>query len=358
MESSESDSLCGTTKGEKENSSYDIFKGILAAFAWVPLLVTSAASVQLLERRIPDFELNALRFGTAGILFTSGLIFFTDRRPVIPTSEITSVMGFVTFTFCSTVSIYAAVPFISLSSFQSIYLSTGIVSGVILFAIFLKEKITFKMMSASVMCCFGVLLVIQPQFIFHNSKIFTKLENGSENLLIVNGTNGTVYGETTHSWDPQDLLEFVGFGISVLAGLCTSANIMLVKKCSFLHEHMLETLFWSYGICTVLSTIVMSIFENPTLPEFGINYLYVTLHCTTYVLHWPLYIYAARYISGTAINIVVSTSVVFMLIPQYTVLSTIFPGNRNWIEAFGACLVLVGCSLGSATEIGKKSTYE
>ena len=358
MDSSESDSLCGTTREEKERNSYETFKGILAAFAWVPLLVTSAASVQLLQRQVPDFELNALRFGTAGILFAIGVIFFTRQCPVIPILEITSVMGFVTFTFCSTVSNYTAVTFISLSSFQSIYLTTCIVSGVILYAIFLKEQMTLKMMSAAILCCIGVLLVIQPQFIFHNSKTFERMENGSENLLTVNGTNGTICVDTTRSQEPHHLSELVGFGISVLAGLCTSANIMLVKKCSFLHQHMLETLFWSYGICTVLSTIGMAIFEKPTLPEFGINYLYVTLHCTTYVLQWPLFMYASRYISGTTINIVVSSSVVFMLIPQYTVLSTIFPGNRNWIEAFGACLVLGGCSLGSATEIRKKFAYE
>ena len=35
--------------------------GVLVAFLWVVLMVVSTGSVQLLERRIPDFELNAAR---------------------------------------------------------------------------------------------------------------------------------------------------------------------------------------------------------------------------------------------------------------------------------------------------------
>ena len=356
---SELDSLFKTTSDHKEENKLDMCKGILAAFAWVPLLVTSAASVQLLERRIPDFELNALRFGTAGVIFAI-VIFFNKICPIVPKFEIPSVLGFVTFTFCATVSTYTAVTFISLSSFQSIYLSSCIVSGIILFAIFLKEQITLKMVFAAILCCIGVLLVIQPQFIFHDNsgKITEKIGNISEEIFTKNETNATNSEEVTQIKDSNGLLDIFGMGISLLSGLCTSLNILLVKKRSFLHEHMLETLFWSYGICTVLSTIGMAIFEKPTLPEFGINDLYVTLHCTTYVLQWPLYMYAARYISGTTINMIVTTSVVFMLIPQYTVLSTIFPGNRNWIEAVGVFLVLLGCSLRSVAEIGNKSSHE
>ena len=74
----------------------------------------------------------------------------------------------------------------------------------------------------------------------------------------------------------------------------------------------------------------MVIFEKLVLPSSWLQFLYICLHSVTYVMNWPLYMLAARYISGNTINIVVSTSVVFMLIPQYTILSSILPGNRNW----------------------------
>ena len=40
-----------------------------------------------------------------------------------------------------------------------------------------------------------------------------------------------------------------------------------------------------------------------------------------------------------------------MLIAQYTVLSPILPGHRNWMEVVGVVLVLIGCSMSSILEI-------
>ena len=358
----EVDSLFRASSDQKEESKINKCKGILVSFAWVPLTVVSTTSVQLLERQIPDFELNALRFGTAGLLFAIGLIFVKRQFPFIPKIEISSVSGFGALTFCSVVSLYTAVTFISLTSVQSVCLSTFIITGIILYATFLNEQITLKMVFAAVLCCSGVLLVIQPQFVFQNSRRKTVEEMGniSEEILTSNGTNTseTDMEELMHAVDPNGILGILGFGLSSVSGLCTSLNILLIKKRSFLNEHMLETLFWSYGICTVLSLITMAIFEKPTFPEFGINYLYVGLHCGTYVLHWPTYMYAARYISGTTISMIVTSAVVFMLIPQYTVLSTIFPGNRNWIEVVGVIFVLLGCSLKSLSELRKEEVKE
>ena len=353
MENSEMDSLFGTSKDEKERNSYETFKGILAAFAWVPLLVTSAASVQLLERQIPDFELNALRFGTAGILFAIGVIVLTRQCPVIPISEITSVMGFVTFTMGSTVSIYSAVNYIPVASVHSIYLTSSIVSGVILYAVFLKEKVTLKIVLFATLCCFGVVLVIQPGFIFSmitnksRENISESVANSEDDCKSANYCVEVISFE--RKWN--DRWGLLGIGISTLAGLCTSLNVLLIKKLTFLQEHVVETLLWTYSICAVLSSIVMAIFEKPALPETGLQYLYVTLHCVTYVFGWPLYMYAARFISGSTIHMIVSTSVVFMLVPQYTILPTIFSGNKNWIEVVGVFLVLLGSISKSLAEV-------
>ena len=42
-----------------------------------------------------------------------------------------------------------------------------------------------------------------------------------------------------------------------------------------------------------------------------------------------------------------------MLIPQYTVLSSILPGHRNWMEVVGVILVMLGCSMSSLVEMFK-----
>ena len=62
--------------------------------------------------------------------------------------------------------------------------------------------------------------------------------------------------------------------------------------------------------------------------------------------------YAAKYISGNTINIIFSLTVVIFLISQYTVLSSILPGHKNWIEVTGVIiLVLLGSTMESILEV-------
>ena len=56
-------------------------------------------------------------------------------------------------------------------------------------------------------------------------------------------------------------------------------------------------------------------------------------------------------ISGSTINIILSLTVVTFLISQYTVLSSILPGHKNWIEVTGVILVLLGSTMESILEV-------
>ena len=47
-------------------------KGVIATFAQVLLFTASATSVQLLERRIPDLELNTFRNAVPAVLYALG----------------------------------------------------------------------------------------------------------------------------------------------------------------------------------------------------------------------------------------------------------------------------------------------
>ena len=51
-----------------------------------------------------------------------------------------------------------------------------------------------------------------------------------------------------------------------------------------------------------------------------------------------------------------STQVAFMLIAQYTVLSSVLPGHRNWMEVVGVILVLMGSGASSVFEMFKNRT--
>ena len=143
----------------------------------------------------------------------------------------------------------------------------------------------------------------------------------------------------------------LGYGLPVVSGIGVSSCVATVKNFPFLTQDVFVAGFWSIGIGSLISAVFMAIFENPTLPANWIDWLILQTHCWSYVITWLATVYAPKYISGNTINIIFSTSAILMLIPQYTVLSSIHPGHRNWMEVVGVLLVLLGSSLGSIFEI-------
>ena len=90
--------------------------------------------------------------------------------------------------------------------------------------------------------------------------------------------------------------------------------------------------------------------EKPVLPTTWQDVLFTAGHSLSYAIMWPAYMYAIPYISCNTMTV---TSTVFMLVAQYTFLSPIHPGNRNWMEIVGVTLVILGSILISLMEIIK-----
>ncbi len=99
----------------------------------------------------------------------------------------------------------------------------------------------------------------------------------------------------------------------------------------------------------------MLVFEHPVAPRNLKDALLVSFHCLTFVFAWPLHMYATANLSGNAFTIAFSSLALLMLVAQYTVLSNVYPGHRNWMEIVGAVLVFLGSSLSSFLEVmGRK----
>ena len=128
-------------------------------------------------------------------------------------------------------------------------------------------------------------------------------------------------------------------------------EVLIVKRNPYITEHPLEILFCGWTLGTIVSSILMFIIETPVLPSNWFDLSMVIIHSVTCAVIWPLIMYGSLTITGNTVTIIVSTQVVFMLIFQYTVLSSILPGHRNWMEVAGVTLVLLGSSLSSILEI-------
>ena len=334
--------LATKDKDKKKTRSFyiDKGKGILSSFVTVFTSIISAVCVQLLERTIPDLELNTLRCSTAAIFCTLKLL-YSKELPVIPKENIISTMRFILTSFVLAICLYTSVTFVSLSMAQSLNTTFNLVSGMVLFAIFCKERVTMARILFAFTCRIGVILVLQPRIIF---KQYHASVNNNETMETLTS------GSSTPTSNQNQLLVALGITLASATGIAVSLNTLVLKTNNFVRDKITNVLFWDFILSSVAS-VVMAIFENPVLPENWFEVTMVAGHCLAYVFLWPSCMYSSRFISANTMTIIYSTTVVFMLLPQYTVLSSILPGNKNWIEVVGVVLVLTGSGMGSVLEI-------
>ena len=207
----------------------------------------------------------------------------------------------------------------------------------------LSEKISIKDIVFALLCISGVVLVVQPSFLFHSLP-----ENQNESA----GNISTKYSDNNTSYK-NIILVTIGYLLPVITGMMVTGEALLIKKYSYIKDNITVVVFWSIVPSFTASAIAMAVLETPTLPSTWMDVLYVLGQNIGYTLLWVTIYFAAKYISGNTINMILCTSVVFMLLAQYTVLSSIHPGHRNWMEVLGAVLVFVGSSLKSVFEFFK-----
>ena len=383
MEESEEDKDL-LDKEEDRPTRFQSFKGIVATFVGEFLFILSGACVQLLERRIQDFELNTFRNGIPLIVHT--IVVMTTRKwPAIKRDKIGVTFLYTVVTFTNGFLFFVSITFLPASTVSSVVITSVITFGLIIFSLFADNRVTVKTVLFAALCVGGVILVIQPwsgyseqltdaktkpQFksIQANATVnFTKtsryLDLSNENIKLV--ANGILNMTTTTSiksssgapspsrgfFQTRIWSQMIGHGSAVLCGLTFDLDVLMVKRNPYFNEDKLEVIFWIYFTNTIYSSIFIFILETPVLPSNWFDSVLVIVHGLTYAAIWPLYIYGPKYISGHTVSAIISTQVVMMLIFQYTVLSSIHPGHRNWMEVVGVILVLIGSTASSVFEM-------
>ena len=96
-----------STKG-RQIKYRETIKGLVAAFLYIFCVVISATSVQLLESRIPNFELNMFRYIAPLAVFSLGFI-ATRKLPAIPKAEICGAYLYTINNLIYSITLYIAV---------------------------------------------------------------------------------------------------------------------------------------------------------------------------------------------------------------------------------------------------------
>ena len=329
---------------KKDMNFFQTFKGIMTALTFVLLLATSGASVQLLERRIPDLELNGIRSFTPLVLSAIWMI-FKRKFPVVPRKDLCSVIVYGCFVCGNTICSYTAMALLPITSVECIIITGKVLLGMVLFAVCNMEHVSISTAMVCILTVTGVFLVVQPEVTF-KQKLFVPDATDNHSIYVTAG-NKTNSGNDSSNSDFQLVL---GYTLAAVSGLVASINIIIIKTIPFFTKDRITVLFWTYVTGTLLSFLGMICLEKPVLPTTWQDVLFITGHSLSYAIMWPAYMYAIPYISCNTMTV---TSTVFMLVVQYTFLSPIHPGNRNWMEIVGVTLVILGSILISLMEIIK-----
>ncbi len=81
------------------------------------------------------------------------------------------------------------------------------------------------------------------------------------------------------------------------------------------------------------------------------DWLLVLGHSSTFAFSMTFYMYACAAIPGIIGTLIGCTSTVYVVVAQYTVLSSVLPGNHNWVEILGVILVLISSVVPSIVKV-------
>ena len=107
--------------------------GIIAVFTAVILFSVSDTCVQLVERRIPDLEMNTFRSGIP-LMFCTSVMLILQRWPIIEVSKIVAILAYSLANFCSSLSQFVAVSFLPAAEAFCVCCTSAIVWGLFIFA--------------------------------------------------------------------------------------------------------------------------------------------------------------------------------------------------------------------------------
>ena len=138
------------------------------------------------------------------------------------------------FVYTIVTTVYSALIFISMamvpiSAAQSLQQTSQIVSGILLFALILKERITIRIILCSLMCVAGITLVIQPDFLFREEDLAESKSMTGTSLL----TNTTVRENKLNGFFgyqlDSNINQAIGFAMAAIAGILVTLDVLVTK---------------------------------------------------------------------------------------------------------------------------------
>ena len=206
--------------------------------------------IQLLEKQIPDMELNGIRVSLPwlGCIL---ILLITRCVPTIPREYLPLCIATIILQNISSLSGYIAVTFISLASYQCILNTVLLTSGVVVHRLINKDMINVSKILAICACTVGICLVVQPEFLYPVLGLSIK-NNQSD--------DGIVYDNVTSQGDKDSLDEVIGYILTGICGLIWCLDIAMNRRMTSsqdFRQYYVSYLFWHFTFGVLSSTVLM-----------------------------------------------------------------------------------------------------
>ena len=317
-EDSEQKGLLEDEQTSSRRSLFDKLKGITAGFITVILHGVGATSFQLLERRIPDLELNMFR-SVAPFIMYSFYFLIKCNWPIIERGKIGITALYIVTSFTSILCYFVAVSLLPAALVSCIATASCWLSGLVLLSCVGEERITLKRILFAAICIFGVIMVIQP---WHGNKMeeadvimrahvinstnssrsvsvsvshvteqpnhvditASQITQDSDVRVPTENSTGTSFNRSksereTDTEGNETAGMILGYSLAVLNGVTVVFHPLIIKRSNqFITDHFHEVIFWCFASFTSVSFVLSFAVEKPVLPSTcvcsGLAFLY------------------------------------------------------------------------------------
>ena len=355
-------------KNEQKNARNDMLGFFLGIIASVGLTV-GVGCVQALQRAVPHFEINAIRFIFL-FLVTSTMFVVRREPPKLARTDIIYVGMYAVMVNIFSLTLYASVGYIPMGIAGSI---TRIISMFVvlpLAKICLGETITPLKILGVLIGSVGLVLVCKPD-LFYTKADSTPMDNinvanlttpgnhmnishldNSTNLgynSAINALNGTAQENPTDTSLARKP-EYLGYIFAAISAL-NSVLHSILQKSKLPKVDASKLCFWFSLSGILVCTILSAVFEEMTLPKDFVSWGLILGHCAGVCIMSLSSVYAQKIASSIIVQLALSLQIFFFFIGQYFFLQTIFPTDGTWIEILGAVLSATSVTLVPAIQL-------
>ena len=331
------------------HSKLEIISGYLAVIGSLICCAFSSAAVQALQGVVHDFELSAARGLLQGPLYiVVGTLIGVDLKIKREHVPLLIYLGFL-FVFYN-IGYYGSTVFLPLVDCIGLVTIFAMIAALVQSKLLFKKDIHVLYIISLVVCASGIVLVIQPHYLFPGSIDLEKnvvVSNLTENQsLNVNTKVNIATSKLSYSGAQQ----IIGYVLCIVGGttvgMAYDVNSVLLQDV----RPFVKTTYFT--LVYFIASVLIAIYAEPIVLVMSLEqYLMVFAHAASSAISTFCNIYSAHMIGGVRVSLIYSLQIIVNLMVQYTFMKSYLPGHQNWIEVTGAVIVVLGVAISPILDI-------